>query len=169
MAKTMGQALAERIRSQIAAGEKVLEAAGAQHGNSVFGKPEDVLSVTGNISDVAHTNHLWLLDAKKAGIGGNGLDGALQRERPETVQDAVTFLAPRDTDSPAQALTHLRLVNEKIASAAEGLSDQDLEKPVNVTFYGEKTLRDLFFTIIEHGSLHIGQAWGILKGHGVGV
>lgn len=168
MAKTMGQALAERIRYQIAAGEKVLGAAGEEHGSKVFGNPADVLNVTGNVSDVAHTNHLWLLDAKASNAVGNALEGALKRDRPGSIPDACAFLDPRETDTPAQALAHLKLVNEKIASLVEGLSDEDLEKPVDVTFYGEKSLRDLCFIIIEHGSLHIGQAWGILKGHGVG-
>jgi hypothetical protein len=58
-------------------------------------------------------------------------------------------------------------VNEQIATLVEGLPDAALNAPVDVTFYGQKTLRDLLFVIIEHGSLHIGQAWGILKGKGL--
>jgi uncharacterized damage-inducible protein DinB len=166
MAKTMAQALAERIRYQIESGEKVLQAAGENCG-AVFGDPKEVLSVCGNVSDVAHTNHLWLLDGRATGAIGNAISGDLLRERPTSVEDAVAFLDRRETDSPEQAAKHLRLVNEKIATQIENLSDEDLEKPVDVTFYGQKTLRDLLFIIIEHGALHIGQSWGILKGKGL--
>ena len=96
-------------------------------------------------------------------------DGAaeLRRSRPTTVEAAVEFLAPRDTDTPDQAVAQLRRVNERIASLVEKLPDSALEAPVEVTFYGQKSLRDLLFIIIEHGALHIGQGWGILKGKGV--
>ena len=164
---TMAQALAERIRYQIESGEKVLQAAGDEHHGAVFGNPADVLSVVGNVSDVAHTNHLWLLDMLQAGVVQGDLGQELQRTRPGSVQDAVTFLGPRETDAPDQATAQLRRVNEKIASLVEGLSDSDLDKTVDVTFYGQKSLRDLLFIIIEHGALHIGQSWGILKGKGV--
>jgi uncharacterized damage-inducible protein DinB len=164
---TMAQALAEHIRSQIQSGEKVLQAAGEEHHSAVFGNPADVLSVAGNVSDVAHTNHLWLLDMLKAGVVQGDLEPELQRTRPSSVPEAVTFLSPRETDSPHQAMAQLTRVNEKIASLVEGLSDADLDRPVEATFYGEKSLRDLLFAIIEHGALHIGQAWGILKGKGV--
>ncbi len=164
---TMAQALAEHIRSQIESSEKVLQAAGDEHHGAVFGNPADVLSVVGNVSDVAHTNHLWLLDMVKAGAVRGDLGQDLQRARPGSVQEAVTFLAPRETDSPAQAKAQLRRVNEEIASLIEGLSDADLDKTVDATFYGQKSLRDLLFAVIEHGALHIGQAWGILKGKGV--
>ncbi|HET6384654.1 MAG TPA: hypothetical protein VFJ58_14775 [Armatimonadota bacterium] len=66
MPVTMAQALAEHIRYQIAAGEKVLQAAG-EHSSEVFGNPADVLTVCGNVSGVAHTNRLWLLDAVASG------------------------------------------------------------------------------------------------------
>ena len=166
MATTMAQALAQRIRYQASHGQKVLEAAG-EHSGAVFGSPEDVLTVCGNVSDVAHTNHLWLLDAAAAGALQGELPPALRRTRPTSIEGAVQFLAPRDTDSAEQALTHLRQVNHQIASMVEGLPDSALEKPVEVTFYGSKSLRDLLFIIIEHGSLHLGQAWGILKGKGI--
>ena len=166
MAKTMAQALAERIRYQIESGEKVLQAAG-EHSGAVFGNPDDVLTVCGNVSDVAHTNHLWLLDAKASKSIPNSLPADLMRERPTSVESAVAFLAPRDTDTCEQATRQLRLVNETLASQVENLSDEDLEKPVDVTFYGQKTLRDMLFIVVEHGALHIGQAWGILKGKGV--
>ena len=38
---------------------------------------------------------------------------------------------------------------------------------MDVTFYGNKSLRDLLFIVIEHGALHLGQSWGILKGKGI--
>ena len=164
---TMAQALAERIRYQVESGEKVLQAAGDEHHGAVFGNPADVLSVVGNVSDVAHTNHLWLLDMLKAGAVQGDLGQELQRARPGSVEEAVSFLGPRETDSPNQAKAQLKRVNEKIASLVEGLSDSDLDKMVDVTFYGQKSLRDLLFIIIEHGALHIGQSWGILKGKGV--
>lgn len=164
---TMAQALAERIRSQIQSGEKVLQAAADEYHGAVFGNPVDVLSVVGNVSDVAHTNHLWLLEMLKAGVVQGDLGEGLQITCPSTVPEAVTFLAPRETDSPVQAKEQLQRVNEKIASLIEGLSDADLEKTVVTNFYGQKSLRDLLFAIIEHGALHIGQAWGILKGKGV--
>jgi uncharacterized damage-inducible protein DinB len=166
MSTTMAQALAERIRYQVTSGEKVLKAAGNQS-DAVFGNPQDVLSVCGNVSDVAHTNHLWLLDAVYAGAVERALPPALQKQRPGSVNEAVAFLAPRDTDSAEQALSQLRQVNEQIAKLVQGLPDAALDAPVDVTFYGQKTLRDLLFIIIEHGSLHIGQAWGILKGKGL--
>ena len=167
MSTTMAQALAERIRYQISSGEKVLAAAGPDNHGAVFGNPQEVLNVRGNISDVAHTNHLWLLDAVAAGVLKTDLSAELKRTRPASVGEAVEFLGPRDTDTSDQALAQLKLVNERFASLVEKLSDQDLEAPVDVTFYGSKPLRDLLFIVIEHGSLHIGQAWGILKGHGV--
>jgi|SRR5947209_10838956 len=166
MATTTAQALAERIQYQTAGGEKVLNAAGNQS-DAVFGNPQEVLSVRGNVADIAHTNHLWLLDAAAAGALQGELPPALRRTRPTSIEGAVQFLAPRDTDSAEQALTHLRQVNHQIASMVEGLPDSALEKPVEVTFYGSKSLRDLLFIIIEHGSLHLGQAWGILKGKGI--
>jgi hypothetical protein len=166
MSTTMAQALAERVRAQITSGEKVLKAAGS-HSDAVFGNPQEVLCVRGNVSDVAHTNHLWLLDAVYAGAVERALPPALQKPRPGSINEAVAFLAPRDTDSAEQALAQLRLVNEQIATLVEGLPDAALDAPVDVTFYGQKTLRDLLFVIIEHGSLHIGQAWGILKGKGL--
>lgn len=164
---TMAQALAEHIRSQVQSGEKVLQAAGDEHYSAVFGNPADVLSVVGNVSDVAHTNHLWLLDMLEAGVVRGDLDAELQRARPSSVPEAVTFLSPRETDSPAQALAQLKRVNEKIASLVEDLSDADLDRTVEATFYGQKSLRDLLFAVIEHGALHIGQSWGILKGKGI--
>jgi hypothetical protein len=166
MATTMAQALAERIRSQIDSGEKLLKAAGSNT-DAVFGNPRDVLSVCGNVSDVAHTNHLWLLDLLASGVVEGELPAELRRPRPTSVEAAVAFLAPRDTDSAEQALTHLRRVNEQIASQVERLPDPALEAPVEITFYGRKPLRDLLFAILEHGALHIGQGWGILKGKGL--
>ena len=97
---TMAQALAEHIRSQIQSGEKVLQAADDEHYSAVFGNPADVLNVVGNVSDVAHTNHLWLLDMLKAGVVQGDLAPDLQRSRPSSVPEAVTFLNPRETDSP---------------------------------------------------------------------
>jgi hypothetical protein len=170
MATTMAQALADRVRYQISSGEKVLQAGGAggnDQTDAVFGNPADVLSVRGNVSDVAWTNHLWLLDAVAAGAVNVELAGALRKTRPGSIEEAVAFLAPRDTDSAAQAQAHLALVNNALADAVAGLSDADLEGPVEVTFYGSKSLRDLLFIVIEHGALHIGQAWGILKGKGL--
>jgi hypothetical protein len=167
MGTTMAQALAERIRYQTTSGEKVLQAAGENSG-AVFGNPQDVLSVRGNVSDVAHTNHLWLLDALASRAVEGELPAALRRTRPSSVEEAVAFLAPRDTDSADQALKQLGAVNGQIASLVEKLPDAALETPVEVTFYGRKSLRDLLFIIIEHGALHIGQAWGILKGKGLG-
>jgi hypothetical protein len=163
----MAQALAERIRYQATSGEKVLQAAGDQSG-AVFGNPQDVLSVRGNVSDIALTNHLWLLDAVKAGAVQGTLPGDLNKPRPSSVDAAVEFLGPRDTDSAQQAAARLKQVNDQIASMVQGLPDSALDKSVDVTFYGQKSLRDLLFIIIEHGSLHLGQAWGILKGKGIG-
>jgi hypothetical protein len=134
----------------------------------VFGNPQEVLSVCGNVSDVAHTNHLWLLDAVAAGAVQGALPASLQRPRPTSIDAAVQFLAPRDTDSAQQAQAQLKLVNNQIASMVAGLPDSALDKPVDVTFYGQKSLRDLLFIIIEHGALHLGQGWGILKGKGIG-
>ena len=166
MATTMAQALAERIRYQTTGSEKVLQAAGDQS-DAVFGNPRDVLSVRGNVSDIAHTNHLWLLDALAAGAVQGELPAALRRPRPTSVDAAIEFLEPRDTHSAAEALTYLRQVNNQIASMVAPLPDSALEKPVEATFYGQKSLRDVLFIIIEHGSLHLGQAWGILKGKGI--
>jgi hypothetical protein len=169
MAKTMAQALAARIRYQIKDGEAVLKAAGAGTDNdgtdAVFGDPAEVLSVRGNVSDVALTNHLWLLDVAAVGVISQDL-GSLAATRPTTIEGAVAFLGPRDTDSAVQALGRLSQVNEGLARAIEGLSDADLERSVDMTFKGDVPLRDLLFIVIEHGSLHIGQAWGILKGAG---
>ena len=167
MATTMAQALAERIRYQTTNGEKVLQAAGDQSG-AVFGNPQDVLSVRGNVSDIALTNQIWLLDAIKAGALQGTLPAELNKPRPNSVEAAVEFLGPRDTDSAEQALARLRQVNNQIASMVQGLPDSALDKPVDVTFYGQKSLRDMLFAIIEHGALHLGQAWGILKGKGIG-
>jgi uncharacterized damage-inducible protein DinB len=171
MPKTTAQALAERIRYQATAGEKVLQAAGAgtekDHTTAVFGAPEDVLNVCGNVSDVAHTNHLWYLDAVASGAIQGDLPTALRRTRPASIAEAVEFLSPRETDTAEQALLQLRTVNEQIASGVERLTDDQLDAPVEAAFYGALPLRDLLFAIIEHGSLHIGQAWGILKGHGL--
>src|SRR5262249_43058021 len=91
MPTTMAQALAERVRYQTSSGEKVLQAAGDQSG-AVFGNPQDVLSVRGNVSDVALTNHLWLLDAVAAGAVQGALPSALQQPRPTSVDAAVQFL-----------------------------------------------------------------------------
>ena len=77
MSTTMAQALADRIRYQAGNGEKLLQAAGDQS-SAVFGNPQEVLSVCGNVSDVAHTNHLWLLDAVAAGA----VQGALPASQP---------------------------------------------------------------------------------------
>ena len=166
MATTMAQALAERIRYQTTGCEKVLQAAGNQS-DAVFGNPSDVLSVRGNVSDIAHTNHLWLLDALAAGAVQGELPTALRRPRPTSIDAAVQFLAPRDTQSAEEALTSLRQVNNQIASMIASLPDSALDKPIDVTFYGQKSLRDLLFIVVEHGSLHLGQAWGILKGKGI--
>jgi len=171
MGSALAGALAARIRYQIKSGEAVLNAAGhgstADRSDAVFGSPQDVLTVRGNVSDVALTNHLWLLDGVAAGALPAELTGDLRRPRPSNVDEAVAFLGPRDTDTSAQALARLTLANETIAAAVEGLSDAELARTVDVTFYGQKSLSDLLFIIIEHGSLHIGQAWGILKGAGI--
>jgi hypothetical protein len=162
----MAQALAERIRYQTGQGQKVLQAAGDRCG-TVFGNPQNVLSVRGNISDVAHTNHLWLLDALASGAVQGELTASLRRPRPSSIDSAIEFLELRDTDTGEQALAQLRTVNDQIAAMVEGLPDSALDTPVEVTFYGEKSLRDLLFIMIEHGALHIGQAWAILKAMGV--
>ncbi len=170
MAKSMAQALAARIRYQVHEGEEVLKAAGYGTGqdrtDAVVGSPQDVLTVRGNVSDIALTNQIWLLDAIASGAVTVELTDALRAPRPASVEEAVAFLAPRDTDSAEQALRRLRTVNEAIAAAVERLSDAELEREVEVTFKGRLPLRDLLFVIIEHGSLHLGQAWGILKGTG---
>jgi uncharacterized damage-inducible protein DinB len=95
------------------------------------------------------------------------LPAALRRPRPTSIDAAVEFLEPRDTHSAEEAMTYLGQVNDQIASMVAHLPDSALEKPVDVTFYGQKSLRDMLFAIIEHGSLHLGQAWGILKGKGI--
>jgi hypothetical protein len=166
MATTMAQALADRIRYQASHGQKALEAAGEQCG-AVFGNPADVLTVRGNVSDVALTNHLWLLDAVAAGAVQGELPPSLRSPRPLDIEGAIQFLAPRDRHTAEESLAHLRAVNEQIAAMVERLPDSALDKPVEVTFYGTKNLRDMLFIIIEHGSLHLGQAWGILKGKGI--
>jgi hypothetical protein len=162
---TMGRALADRVRYQITAGEQVLNAAGA-NSCAVFGDPAEVLTVCGNVSDVALTNHLWLLDAVASGAVRGDL-GELEATRPASVEAAVAFLAPRETDTAEQARLRLQQVNNALARRVEDLSDEALEAPVEVTFYGRKTLRDLLFVVIEHGALHLGQAWGTLKGKGL--
>lgn len=164
---TMAQALAEHIRLQIQSGEKVLQAAGDEHHSAVFGNPDDALTVVGNVSDVAHTNHMWLLEMVESGALQGDLGHDLQRALPSSLEEVLAFVAARETDSPTQATAQLRRVNEKIASLIEELSDADLEKPVDTSCIGQKSLRDVLFAVIEHGSLHIGQAWGILKGKGV--
>lgn len=166
MAVTMAQALAERIRSQTTQGEKLVKAAGENCG-AVFGDPADVLTVRGNVSDIAHTNHIWMLDAIASGALEGELPAALRKPRPTSVEAAVQFLAPRDTDSAEQALAQLRLVNDTLASMVEKLPDSALDKSVTMTFKGPTSLRDELFIVIEHGALHIGQAWGILKGKGL--
>jgi hypothetical protein len=163
---TMAQALAARIRYQITSGEKLLQSAG-ERSDAVFGSPQDVLSVRGNVSDVALTNHLWLLDAVAAGAVGGTLPPDLQKPRPTSVDAAVAFLAPRDTDTAEQALARLRSVNGAIAAKVAELSDSQLESLVDVTFYGKKSLLELLFIVVEHGALHLGQGWGILKGAGL--
>src|SRR5438067_9892551 len=102
MSTTMAHALADRIRYQITAGEKVIQAAG-DRSDAVFGSPQDVLTVRGNVSDVAHTNHLWLLDALASRAVEGELPAPLKRNRPNSVEEAVAFLAPRDTDSSERA------------------------------------------------------------------
>ena len=164
---TLASALAEHIRLQIENGKEVLAAAGNEHYADVFGNPAEVLSVVGNVADVAHTNHLWLMDMIAAGVVRGELGAELQRDRPGNLPEALAFLAARETDSPAQALAHLERVNEKIASSVEKLTDADLDRAVVTVFYGQCTLRDLLFAVIEHGAVHVGQAWGILKGKGV--
>src|SRR3712207_6394166 len=108
MAVTMAQALAERVRYQTSHGEKVLQAAGEQS-HAVFGNPEDVLTVRGNVSDIAHTNHLWLLDAVAAGAVAGTLPQALQRPRPLGIDDALAFLAPRDRKSTRLNSSHANI------------------------------------------------------------
>lgn len=170
MAKTLGQALAARIRCQVKDGEAVLNAGGYGTKNdrtcAVFGSAQDVLTVRGNIADVALTNHLWLLDLAASGAAHVELTGELKKARPASIPEAIAFLAPRESASAAQALARLQSTNEALAAAIEGLSDEELERPVNMTFKGPVPVRDLAFTVIEHGALHIGQAWGILKGCG---
>jgi hypothetical protein len=107
------------------------------------------------------------LDAIASGAVEASLPPELKRARPTSIGEAVAFLDPRDTDTAEQALASLRRVNSAIASKVAELPDAALDKPVEVTFYGQKSLRDLLFIIIEHGALHIGQGWGILKGHGI--
>ena len=163
---TMAQALAARIRYQVTSGEKLLQSAG-DRGDAVFGSPQDVLTVRGNVSDVALTNHLWLLDAITAGAVDGALPADLAKRRPTSTEAAVAFLAPRDTDSSDEALARLRSVNGAIAAKVAELSDSQLDALVDVTFYGKKSLLELLFIIIEHGALHLGQGWGILKGAGL--
>src|SRR5579864_5021389 len=142
MSIPVARALAERVLYQINSGERVLEAAGENSG-AVFGDPAAVLSVRGNVSDAAWTNHLWLLDALASGAIHAELSGGLKRPRPSSVPEAVQFLAPRDSDTSVEALAHLKLVNTALAAAVEGLSDEELDRPVEVAFYGRKSLREL--------------------------
>lgn len=102
-----------------------------------------------------------------AGAVSVELNGNLRRVRPRSLDEAVEFLAPRDTDTAEQALAHLKRVNDVIADTVEKLSDEQLRKPVEGTCYGTEPLRNVMFLVIEHGALHIGQAWGILKGAGI--
>jgi hypothetical protein len=170
MSTTIARAFAERLREQTSAGLKVLQRAGyggaQDRTGEVFGDPAQVLSVRGNVSDIAWTNHLWLLDAV-ASEAIAAIPPELQRPRPGSIEDAVRFLDPRDTDTAAQAIAHLERVNNAIAGAVEQMSDADLERPVEMQFYGRRTLRDFLFLLLDHGSLHLGQAWGILKGKGL--
>ena len=170
MATTLGQALAGQFRAQIEQGEQVIEAArkdGEDRSDAVFGSPQEVLTVRGNVSDIAVTSHLWLLDVEAAGLITDDFPVPLKRPRPKSIEETMAFLDPRDTDTAEQAVARLREVNECIAGQLERRSDEDLARTLDMAFYGEKTLCEWAFTLLHHGSLHLGQAWGILKGSGL--
>lgn len=70
--------------------------------------------------------------------------------------------------STEEAIDCLRETNEAMARSVESLRDEELDQEVRVMFKSDPmSLADLCFLVIHHGSLHIGQAWGILKGSGI--
>ena len=168
MAKTMGQALAEQIRRQVKVGETVLQLAGTgtaqDRSDAVIGPAEKVLTVRANVSDVAHMNHLWYLFAHQSGALTSPVPDDLKASIPASFPEVRAFLSPRETQTADEAIRHLRRINEQWAAEIGGLSDEALEAPVRSPFPGSYCLRDVAFRALTHGALHLGQAWGILKG-----
>lgn len=172
MATTMAQAFAEQIRRQVKIGETVLNLAGMGTENdrtdAAIGPPENVLTVRGNISDVAHMNHLFYLCILQVEGVGAVAPRHLERALPASLADFMQYIGPRETHSAEEALEMLRNVNDELAKAIEGLTDEQLNREAPSLFPGHHPLvRDLLFIVLNHGALHLGQAWGILKSAGI--
>jgi hypothetical protein len=169
MATTMARSLAEQFRLQAAMGEKLLRLAGAgteqDRSGEVLGSPDASLTVRGNIGDVAMMNHYTLLAAMAAGAVPGECDPTLRADCPADYPGFGAFLSPRETFSPEEAVQKLRVANEGLAKAIKGLTDEQLETPV-ATVFGTIPLRQILFSMVTHGGMHFGQAWGILKGAG---
>ena len=169
MATTMAQALAQQIRAHALMAGNFLQLAGAGTENDrsgeVLGSPEASLTVRGNIGDIVCMNHYSYLSALASKALPSECSPDLQAECPTDYPGFSAFLAPRETMTAEEASQKIRLVNKAVAAAGEGLTDEELEVPVQ-TVFGEMPLRQLLFTMVTHGGMHMGQAWGILKGAG---
>ena len=170
MAVTMAQELAEHFRVQTLTAEKALRAAGygtdQDHTGEALGSPECSLTVRGNIGDIARTNHYFYLSALESGALPGPCPPDLAAERPTDFRSFLAFLAPRETYTAEEALEALKQINGQIASEIEGLTDEQLEAPVP-GLRRTISLRQSLFSLVRHGALHTGQAWGILKGAGL--
>lgn len=156
------EALAQRLRLQIERARATLHVAG-EDAQLWFGRPQDCLSVCGNIAHLARQNHLLTLDIFAAGFSPTTLPSDLQMERPTTAEATWEFLLHREADTNGQAMARLQSVNEHLATLIEQLPEAELNRPVETYLYNHQTLRDLLLIIIEQGAFTIGQAWGVLK------
>jgi hypothetical protein len=170
MTETMAQSLAEQIRLQAIMAGRLLKNAGMgteeDRTHEYLGPREASLTVAGNIADMAFTNHYFYLGAAAAGAFPGDSHADLQADYSADFPGYLSFLSPRETIAASEALERLQLVNREIAAAVENMTDEQLDAPLETAF-GGLTLRRALFSMLLHGSLHMGQAWGVLKGVGV--
>lgn len=157
----------DRIALQTRNAERVLKSAGWQTPSDtthrVLGDPQDVLSIRGNVADIALTNHLWLLDILASGISGFTLPPELNTERPSDHEAALTFVDRREHMTADEAHDYLTRVNGTLVTVLKSLTNHDLTHPVEATFYGREPLYELLFDLLSHGDRHLGQAWAVIK------
>ncbi len=163
----LGKLFAGRLQFQISHAERLLKAAGWQSSHdwtdAYIGHPTEVLTIRGNVADIALTNQLWLFNIIDQGLSRLAIPANVDQPRPNSNEASIAFLNPRETMSADETYQHLVDVNTAIVQVIENMPDEEFGKTVVATFYGEEPFHELFFDLLTHADRHFGQAWAIIK------
>lgn len=132
--------------------------------NGSLGNPKEVLTAAGNGSDIGLTTAAWTVCIIPNVQHPNGRPDWYPSSPAVNAKAAEDFLDTyRDTDTVAQAAERVSYSHELLAAAIMSMSDNDLMRTVNITFYGNMSVYQAISLVISHALLHTGQGEAIGK------